>query len=105
MSSALYVEDKHLKIVLDILKQYIQKNTGIEIYAYGSRVKNTHKKYSDLDLVIINNSAEKLDFLLTADLREEFEESDLPYTVDILEYAGLPEHMEQEINKLKVKIY
>jgi len=41
----LQLEKKHQKIVQEILSKYPYK-----FYAYGSRVKGTARKYSDLDL-------------------------------------------------------
>ena len=39
------IENRHLEILRSILSKYPYK-----FYAYGSRVKGTAKKYSDLDL-------------------------------------------------------
>jgi uncharacterized protein len=41
----LQIENKHREIIHNILKKYPYK-----FYAYGSRVKGTARKYSDLDL-------------------------------------------------------
>ena len=41
----LQIETRHLKIINSILSKY-----PYTFYAYGSRVKGTGRKYSDLDL-------------------------------------------------------
>jgi predicted nucleotidyltransferase len=41
------MEERHLEIVQDILNKY-----PYTFYAFGSRVKGTHKRFSDLDLCI-----------------------------------------------------
>lgn len=71
------MEARHLKIVCDILQKY-----PYSFYAFGSRVKNRAKKFSDLDLCFLEAIPES-----TLDtIKEAFEESDLPFTVDILNW-------------------
>ena len=52
-----------------------------EIRAYGSRVVGTARKYSDLDISIVGD--EKLDRFRLMELRNAFDESDLPIRVDV----------------------
>ncbi|CAG8821255.1 1131_t:CDS:2 [Gigaspora margarita] len=49
-------------------------------YAYGSRVKGTARKFSDLDLCYQENIPENI----LSHLREDFEESNLPFKVDLV---------------------
>lgn len=72
----------HRKIVLDTLRSHIPK---LEVWAFGSRVKGTAKRYSDLDLAIITNVALPLN--LCASLSDEFSDSDLPFKVDLVDWA------------------
>lgn len=58
----------------------------VEVWAYGSRVKGKAKKSSDLDLVVFGDSSNQL-----GNLRIAFEESDLPFRVDILNWNEIPE--------------
>lgn len=44
------VTDEQLKIVLDILQQYVP---DAEVRVFGSRYNLTARKYSDLDLAIV----------------------------------------------------
>ena len=55
--------------------------SGHEVRAIGSRAHGTSKPWSDLDLVIMSTPIGK--HWLNA-LKEAFEESDLPFMVDIL---------------------
>lgn len=61
-----------------------------EVRAFGSRVTGRAWRYSDLDLVVIG--AEPLSDLTLANLRADFEDSDLPFRVDLLEARDLPPH-------------
>ena len=72
----------HLAIVKSILKQYLPDYT---VWAFGSRVTGTAKKYSDLDLTVISDTP--LDFGLLGTVRDAFSESDLPFKVDVVDWA------------------
>ena len=52
-----------------------------EVRAYGSRVKGDAAKYSDLDISIVGST--KLDRTQLMELRNAFDESDLPIRVDV----------------------
>ena len=51
----------------------------------GSRVTGHAKPFSDLDLVVMGD--EPLSLTTLAEIRDAFDESDLPFTVDIVEWA------------------
>jgi type I restriction enzyme S subunit len=71
------------KIVRDILQQNAPQ---YPVWAFGSRAKRTAKPFSDLDLAIITKQA--LDRSVSAALAEDFSESDLPFKVDIVDWAS-----------------
>jgi predicted nucleotidyltransferase len=58
-----------------------------EVRAFGSRFSGRAWRYSDLDLVIMG--AEPLPAITLARLRADFEYSDLPFRVDVLEERDL----------------
>jgi type I restriction enzyme S subunit len=76
----------HLEIVKAILRKHAPE---AEIRAFGSRVTGTAKDHSDLDLAIVRERA--MDFRAKALLEEAFEESDLPFRVDVIDWAGVGE--------------
>lgn len=76
------VRPDHLQIVQDILQKHVPQ---YEVWAFGSRAKWTAKEYSDLDLCIVSDKP--LSFSLLGMLADEFSESDLPYKVDIVDWA------------------
>ena len=91
----IHVKPKHFKIIKDILQKYPYK-----FYAYGSRVKNTHKKFSDLDLCF----KEKISFIMQSKIQEEFEESDLPFEIDLVDYHLMTKEFQQLIKDQLVMI-
>lgn len=54
-----------------------------KVYAFGSRVRLTAKAHSDLDLVIVGESAIPLQRMQL--LEEAFSESDLPFHLKMLQ--------------------
>jgi type I restriction enzyme S subunit len=85
---------EHLKIIIDILKRFVP---SFEVRAFGSRCKGKSKKYSDLDLAIVGN--EKIDSNTILEIKEAFEESNLPYRVDVLDWNAISENFRKIINE------
>jgi predicted nucleotidyltransferase len=74
----------HLQLVRDILQKHVP---GYSVWAFGSRVHGRNlKPYSDLDLAIISDKSLELDELMV--LRAAFSESELPFLVDVVDYAA-----------------
>ncbi len=86
-------------IVRDILHKHVPQ---CEVWAFGSRAKWTAKPYSDLDLVII--SSQPLPLSVSAGLTEDFSESDLPWRVDVIDWASTSESFRQIIERDKVVV-
>ena len=65
------------KTVLALLQRHLPGTTA---WVYGSRAKWTSRPQSDLDLVVFAAPAQQPQI---GDLREAFEESNLPFRVDL----------------------
>lgn len=76
------ISSEQLLIVQGILKKYLYNHN--EVRAFGSRVKGTATKKSDLDLAIVSDKT--LSISLLADLENAFSESDLPFKVDVVDW-------------------
>lgn len=83
-----------LEIVHGILQRHVPERA---VCAFGSRVQGKAKPYSDLDLVVLGE--EPLALSTRAELAEEFSESDLPFKVDIVDWATTSERFRQIIRK------
>lgn len=79
------VTQAHLETVKRILSEHVP---DCEIRAFGSRVTGRVKDYSDLDLAIVCRKALDADSL--RHLKEAFEESKLPFRVDVLDWDRIP---------------
>lgn len=71
----IHLEPPHREILLKLSDKY-----SASFFAFGSRVKGSHRKFSDLDICI---KAPISDAQLSH-LEEDLEESDLPFKVDIV---------------------
>ncbi len=89
--SAVDITEADFKIIQRLLASYIPDTT---VWIYGSRVKGTSTPKSDLDLVVFSTPEEEQQI---GDLREEFEESDLPFRVDLFVWDDLPERFKEQI--------
>ena len=83
------------RILQTIVPQYT-------VWAFGSRVTGKAKPYSDLDLAIITTQPLSLD--VYASLTDAFEESELPWRVDIVDWATTSESFRRLIEKNKIVI-
>ena len=100
MSEALLdIPLKHWEIVRDILHKHVPE---YEVWAFGSRAKWTAKPYSDLDLAIITDHA--LSLAVSAALEDAFSESDLPWKVDIVDWATTSASFRKIIEQQKVLV-
>lgn len=91
----LQLEDYHKKIIHDIIK-----NFKLNFYAFGSRTKNKAKRFSDLDLCI-KNPVTKTEL---RKIKDQFEESSLPFKVDIVVWDNISEEFKQNIEKDLIEI-
>ncbi len=82
-----------LRKVQKILKQYIP---GEEVRAFGSRINGTAKTYSGLDLIIMSKIPLTLEQSLI--LSEAFEESELPFKVDVLDWCVTSDRFRRILN-------
>jgi predicted nucleotidyltransferase len=71
-----------------------------EVWAFGSRVNGTAKNFSDLDLAIRGDKP--VSIATIADLRDAFRESDLPFKVDVIDWAATQDHFRRIVEKQHV---
>ena len=58
-----------------------------ETIVFGSRIHGTAKPWSDIELAIKSKSP--LDWKVLAEIKEAFQESGLPFRVDILDWSDI----------------
>lgn len=96
----LTLDPHHLKTILLLLKDELPPNA--KVWVFGSRSRGDARKFSDLDLVIDLGEGMTIDLL--ASLRLAFEESNLPYKVDFVDWTALSEDFRKKIKKDLVRL-
>lgn len=96
-ASAIDLNPHDLLEVLQVLNTY---QPGVEVRAFGSRVKWTAKPYSDLDLALM--TSQPLSLQQEAQLREAFDETTLPFKVDFVDWSTTSETFRKIIQSTSV---
>ncbi|PIP63804.1 hypothetical protein COW97_00565 [Candidatus Roizmanbacteria bacterium CG22_combo_CG10-13_8_21_14_all_34_12] len=73
-----------------------QKN---KVFIFGSRAIGKARKFSDIDIGI--KSEKEINTLLLSDIKEAFEESNIPYTVDVVDFSQVSDKF-NEVAKQKI---
>ena len=95
---AVDISAKQRETILTLLKRHLP---GTAAWVYGSRAKWTSRPQSDLDLVVF--SAPEQGARVGA-LREAFEESDLPFRVDLFVWDDVPEAFHEKIEAEHIEL-
>jgi predicted nucleotidyltransferase len=93
------LSDAEWAIVQKILQTYLRDH---QVWAFGSRTTGRHHPFSDLDLAIVGDQA--LSFSTVGDLRQAFDESDLPWKVDIIDWYDIGDDFRRIINSHKIRL-
>lgn len=93
------IRPDHWAIVRAILQRHVPQYA---VWAFGSRAKWKAKEYSDLDLAIITDQPLSLD--VSTSISEDLSESDLPYKVDVVDWATTSESFRKIIERDKVVV-
>ena len=88
---AIDITAEQRKTVLALLARHLPNTTA---WVYGSRVKWTARSQSDLDLVVFATPEQAG---RVSDLREAFEEGNLPFRVDLFVWDDVPEQFRKQI--------
>ena len=79
-----------IKIIDNILKEYTPK-----IYIFGSRANNTCRLHSDIDIAV--SSIRSIPDAKLSEVREYLEQSNIIYTVDLLDLAKIDTAFKEKI--------
>ena len=94
------LDSNHLETVKRILELHFN---GLEVLAYGSRVSGVNlTPDADFDIVVVSEKPISLEDMISVE--QAFAESGLPFRVDIVDWAKLPESIQKAIKKENVVI-
>src|SRR5438477_6705999 len=100
MTAPIDILPDHLVIVQNILRKYLPAYS--KVWVFGSRAKGTARKFSDLDLVI--DSGKPLSSTVMTNITFDLEESDLPYKVDVVDWAVIDRSFQKRIHAERIII-
>ncbi len=85
----------------DILFRYIDPK-DYSLFIFGSRATDKNKKYSDIDIGV--EGKKPLTLRTLARVHDAFEESDLPYTVDVVDFATVSDRFKRVAKKESIAL-
>ena len=92
-----YSQDE-MEGVLEILKKYCDK---YDFSFFGPRVVGDFRKYSDLDICFRCKKANPMDF---SNLEDDFDNSDLVFRVDLVEFENCSQEFKKLIEDKEIKV-
>ena len=98
MSKAILLNPEERRIVRAILSLHLPP--GTQVFVFGSRAGGRTKPLSDLDLSI--DAAQPLPMATLAGLADAFDESSLPWKVDLVDRASVSEAFGKIIDAAKL---
>lgn len=94
------LSERDISTIQGILVKYPEVSN---VLIFGSRATGSSKPGSDIDLAVVNDG---IDDKIVLRIRNEFEESSLPYRVDIVLYTGLiHQDLKDHINRVGIPFY
>lgn len=93
------IRPDHWEMVRGILQKHVPHH---EVWVFGSRATWTAKEFSDLDLAVIGD--QPLSLSVSSSLSDDFSESDLPYKVDVVDWATTSESFQKIIERDRVVV-
>ena len=89
--------EEHTKfkdILLTIIEKYLP---NCKVYLFGSRASKTNTPHSDIDLAIDNLT--EIDISILGKIKDEIEESTVPFFVDVVDIHSVNDTMRKQILK------
>jgi len=89
---------------MQTIRTVLEKYPDVEVvHLFGSRAKGNYRAGSDIDLAIMNGGLDKMKI---ASIQDDFEESSLPYNVDLVDFTRLEkQEFLDHINRVGILFY
>ena len=102
MVDRLHLKPRHRAVLEALLQEHL---TGVEVWAYGSRVNGKSHDGSDLDLVLRGPGLGEIPAGQLGDFEEAVRESTIPFLIEARDWARLPERFQREIEREYVVVH
>ena len=100
MTTLIDIRADHLRIVWDVLRRHLPD--GVKVWVFGSRATWATKDSSDLDLALEGD--DEIPPRSLAALESAFEDSDLPYAVDVVDVKRIGERFRRIVTEQRVPL-
>lgn len=97
------LDKRHLDFILQVLKDNIPQKEA-KFYIFGSRAKENYKEYSDVDIAV-KLPDKKLSADILGKILLEFNDSTLPYEVDVIDLNAIDEKFKSLIKNSLVELF
>ena len=97
------LDKRHLDFILRVLKDNIPQKDA-KFYIFGSRAKENYKEYSDVDIAV-KLPDKKLSADILGKILLEFNDSTLPYEVDVIDLNAIDEKFKSLIKNSLVELF
>lgn len=87
----------------DVVFKYL-KPSEVDVFVFGSRALGTNRKFSDIDLGLKSKSGKKISSLAISNIEEDFDESDLPLRVDVVDFTLVSDKFKDVALKKIIKL-
>ena len=96
-------DKRYLDFILQVLKDNIPQKDA-KFYIFGSRAKENYKEYSDVDIAV-KLPDKKLSADILGKILLEFNDSTLPYEVDVIDLNAIDEKFKNLIKNSLVELF
>ncbi|OGK30322.1 hypothetical protein A3D08_03600 [Candidatus Roizmanbacteria bacterium RIFCSPHIGHO2_02_FULL_43_11] len=95
------LSEKILNEIRHILFSHIDKNVS-KAFVFGSWSNETARKFSDVDIGI--ESEQEIDLRTVGEIREDFDNSSLPYVIEIVDFSTVSEKFKSIAKKTQIPL-
>ena len=88
------INENQRELISTVLNKFVPE---YPVFAFGSRVTGTEKPFSDLDLIILSDKP--IPPLTMYHLNHAFDESILPFKIDLLDSSSISDDFRKIIEK------
>ncbi len=96
VADRLHLQPKHRQVLEGLLRTHL---SGVEVWAYGSRVSGKSHAGSALDLVLRGPGLTEIALAQLGDFEEAVRDSTIPFLVEVRDWARIPRQFQREIER------
>ena len=90
------IKEKYLKKIRTIIEEFVGPNA--EVLIFGSSLESDH--FNDIDIGVVDP---KMELSVLGQIKEAFEESDIPYKIDVVDFNKVDEDFKKVVFNNKIK--